>query len=143
MNDQEALLSSIHKNAAMGVISIPQAMRLPQSRPMSQALNSQLKEYRAIAAQAQRYAAAQGKTLSAPGAASRKMSGAMLRAQTLMDPSTSRLAELMIKGSTMGTVQMTRDLHQYGGKVNRDLMELGNRLLRTEESNIQQMKQFL
>ena len=124
MNDQEALLSSIHKNAAMGVISIPQAMRLPQSRPMSQALNSQLKEYRAIAAQAQRYAAAQGKTLSAPGTAARRMSGAMLRAQTVLNPSTSRLAELMIKGSTMGTVQMTRDLHQYGGKADRELMEL-------------------
>ena len=143
MNDQEALLSSIHKNAAMGIISIPQAMRLPQSRPMSQALNSQLKEYRTIAAQAQRYAAAQGKALSAPGTAARRMSGAMLRAQTVLDPSTSRLAELMIKGSTMGTVQMTRDLHQYGGKADRALMELGGRLLRTEEANIQQMKRFL
>ncbi len=143
MNYNEDFLSLIHKNAAMGVTSIPQAMRLPQSRAMHSSLSSQLQEYRTITAKAQSYANAHGKTLHTPGAASRAMSGVMLRAQTALDSSSSRLAELMIKGSTMGTVQMSRKLHQYDGKVDKDLVALGNQLLHTEEQNIQEMKRFL
>lgn len=143
MDYNEGLLSFIHKNAAMGVTSIPQAMHLPQSRSMSSALNSQLREYRTIAAKAQAYANAHGRVLHSPGAVSRAMSGAMLRAQTAMDHSPSRLAELMIKGSTMGTVQMARRLNQYGDKADQELTNLGRQLLRTEEQNIQEMKRFL
>ncbi len=142
-NPNEGLLSFIHKNAAMGVSTIPQTLSLPQSRAMGDALNSQLREYRSITAKAQAYAGAHGKVLHGPGSAARTMSGAMLRAQTALDPSTSRLAELMIRGSTMGTVQMTRRLHQYAGKADKELLELGNQLLRTEERNIQEMKRFL
>ncbi len=110
----------------MGVGAIPQAMSLPQSRAMVPALDRQLREYRAIAAQSQAYARAH-----------------MLRAQSMLDPSTSRLAERMIQGSTMGAVQMTRRLHQLTGRADPALVELGQRLLRTEEQNIQEMKRFL
>ena len=122
----------------MGVGAIPQAMSLPQSRAMVPALDRQLREYRAIAAQSQAYARAHGRReLRGPGTA------ALLRAQSMLDPSTSRLAERMIQGSTMGAVQMTRRLHQLTGRADPALVELGQRLLRTEEQNIQEMKRFL
>ncbi len=143
MTDTKELLSFIHKNAAMGVSSIPHAMSLPQSRAMQEALGTQLKEYRSITAQCQSVARESGRTLGTPSPVARTMSASMLRAQTLLDPSTSKLAEMMIQGSTMGTVQMTRRLHQYGGDVNPDVVALGQRLLRTEERNIQEMKRFL
>ena len=53
------------------------------------------------------------------------------------------MAERMIQGSTMGAVQMTRRLHQLTGRADPALVELGQRLLRTEEQNIQEMKRFL
>ena len=144
MDPSGALLSFIHKNAAMGVGAIPQAMSLPQSRAMVPALDRQLREYRAIAAQSQAYARAHGRReLRGPGTAALAMSAAMLRAQSMLDPSTSRLAERMIQGSTMGAVQMTRRLHQLTGRTDPALVELGQRLLRTEEQNIQEMKRFL
>lgn len=143
INYNEGLLSFIHKNAAMGVTTIPQVMQLPQSRAMGDTLNSQLREYRAIAAQAQQYANAHGSTLPAPGTASRAMSATVLRAQTAMDPSTSRLAELMIRDSTSGAVQITRKLHQYGNQADSELRALGDRLLQIQEQNIRQMKRFL
>lgn len=143
MNANQELLSFIHKNAAMGIGTIPQAMSLPQSRAMGQALGDQLREYRTIAARSQAYAKEQGRTLRGPNAASLAMSKAMLRAQAAMDPTTTKMAEMMIRGSTMGTVQMTRRLHQFAGKADRELLDLGQRLLRTEERNIQEMKRFL
>lgn len=143
MDPNTQLLKFIHKNAAMGVGTLPQALSLPQSRAMGAALQDQLQEYRSIAAQSQAYARQKGRRLPGPGTAALLMSGAMLRAQTALDPSTTRLAEMMIRGSTMGTVQMTRRLHQYTGSADRELLDLGKRLLRAEEQNIQQMKRFL
>lgn len=143
MNADYELLSFIHKNAAMGVGTIPQAMALPQSRGMRGALRDQLSEYRWVAAKAQDYAKAHGHSLHRPSPAVFAMSEAMLRAQTALDPSATKLAERMIRGSTMGTVQMTRRLHQLSGRADRELVDLGSRLLRAEEQNIQQMKQFL
>ena len=124
----------------MGVGAIPQAMSLPQSRAMVPALDRQLREYRAIAAQSRAHGR---RELRGPGTAALAMSAAMLRAQSMLDPSTSRLAERMIQGSTMGAVQMTRRLHQLTGRADPALVELGQRLLRTEEQNIQEMKRFL
>ena len=110
---------------------------------MVPALDRQLREYRAIAAQSQAYARAHGRQeLRGPGTAALAMSAAMLRAQSMLDPSTSRLAERMIQGSTMGAVQMTRRLHQFTGRADPALVELGQRLLRAEERNIQEMKRF-
>ncbi len=144
MTDTKELLAFIHKNAAMGISSIPQAMSLPQSRAMQNALDSQLREYRSIAANCNSVARERGTTLKPPSSIARTMSSTMLRAQTMMDPSTSKLAEMMIQGSTMGTVQMTRRLHQYAGnEVNEDVRALGQKLLKTEERNIQEMKRFL
>ena len=70
MDHDQQFLSFIHKNAAMGVSAIPQVLSLPQSRAMGQALNSQLQEYRTIAAQSQAYARKHGARLHTPGLAS-------------------------------------------------------------------------
>ena len=143
MNHNTELLSLIHKNAAMGVTTIPTAMALPQSRAMTHALDTQLNEYLNITATCQSVANSHGKKLSGPNLAARTMSDTMLKMHAAMDPSTSKLAEMMIQGSTMGTVQMTRRLHQYRGEVDHKIFDLGQRLLRTEERNIQEMKRYL
>ena len=39
----------------------------------------------------------------------------------------------MIQGSAMGTVEMTRRIHQYTGKADPELLALGSRLLHAEE----------
>lgn len=143
MNNDQKFLAFVHKNAAMGVGTIPQVLSLPQSRAMSRTLSSQLREYRCIAARSQAYARQRGTHLKGPGTAARAMSGTMLRAQTAADASTSKLAELMIRGSTMGTVQMTRRLHQLSQGTDQELKALGQQLLRAEERNIQELKRFL
>ena len=50
MNDERTFLAFIHKTAAMGVGTLPQAMGLPQSRAMVPVLQDQLRECRTIAA---------------------------------------------------------------------------------------------
>ena len=143
INYNEGLLSFIHKSAAAEVSAIPQVMQLPQSRAMGQTLTRQLQEYRTITAQAQQYANARGSTLPAPGLSSRALSAAALRARTALDPSTSHLAEMMIRERTAGSVQTARKLHQYSSRTDLELQALGARLLQAQEGDVRQMMQFL
>jgi len=143
MDNNAQLLSYIHKNAAMGTRSIPQVLSLPQSKAMSRALNSQLEEYKNIARASEECAKRLGHDVAEPSALSRSMSSMMLRMQTMTDRSTSRLAELMIQGNTMGVIQMTKRLNQYLNHADPEITDLGKKLLATEERNIQQMKTYL
>ena len=61
----------------------------------------------------------------------------------MTNQSASHIAEMMIKGSTMGTVQMTKRIHDLKDKGDQEAVELAERLLKTEENNIQQLKSFL
>ena len=71
--------------------------------------------------------------------ASSEMMSAM---KTMADHSTSKIAEMMIQGNTMGMTKSLKHLHDYHGKDER-VRDLANKLLKTEEANIQQMKKFL
>ena len=54
--------------------------------------------------------------------------------KTLADPSASNIAEMVIQGNTMGATKSTRHLGDYAGG-NREIRNLAERLLHTEEAN--------
>ena len=60
----------------------------------------------------------------------------------MMSPTDSKIAEMMIKGSTMGITKNIKNIHKYDG-MSGDIMMLANKLVATEQDNIDQMKKFL
>ena len=81
----------------------------------------------------------------AEGAGDRRpgLAGAALRTRAVLDPSTSTLAERLIRESTGGAVETARRLHQCTRDTDPALVELGRRLLAAQERTIQEMKRFL
>lgn len=138
---EEDLLQFVHKNAEMGVGTIPKVKELVDEPHMREVLDRQLAEYVQIASQAETALRRRGQRPHNPGPVSEAMSDLMLRAKTTTDRSPSHIAEVMIRGSTMGTVQMVRRIHGCAG--DEEAVGLAERLLKTEESNIQQLKAFL
>ena len=66
----------------------------------------------------------------------------MTTMKTINDKSPSKIAELMIKGNTMGVTQSIKNINDYQNGDER-ILDLSNKLLQTEQNNIEQMKQFL
>ena len=63
---------------------------------------------------------------------------------TLVDDSTSKLAELMIDGNTMGVVQMKKELSRVEqGAISDDATKLAEDVVAFQEKNIETMKTFL
>ena len=56
--------------------------------------------------------------------------------------SRSKIAEMMIQGTTMGIVKTIRHLRDYKGD-DREARGLGERLLQIQESNVEKMKAYL
>ena len=71
------------------------------------------------------------------------LAGAALRTRAVLAPSTSTLAERLIRESTGGAVETARRLHQCTRDTDPALVELGRRLLAAQERTIQEMKRFL
>ncbi len=143
MAGKTELLEFVHKNAEMGVSTIPKVKEMVEVPEMLDALDHQLKEYQEIARQAESAIRRRGGEPKGPGEVSDAMSDIMLHMKTAVDKSPSHIAEMMIRGSTMGTVQATRRIHQYADQKDREALDLADRLLETEERNIQQLKAYL
>lgn len=58
------------------------------------------------------------------------------------DSSSSHIAEMMIKGNTMGVNKMSRHIREYDGR-DKHVSMLAKKMLDTEEENIREMKVFL
>lgn len=65
-----------------------------------------------------------------------------IHSKTLLDTSTSHIAELMIQGSNRGITDMCKALNQNGG-VGGYSVEMAKELMDFEEKNIEHMKKYL
>lgn len=61
---------------------------------------------------------------------------------TLVDKSPCHIAEMLIQGSTMGVIDMTKTLKEYSDAP-QNLKDIGQELIQLEENSIQKMKQYL
>ena len=71
--------------------------------------------------------------------ASSEMMSAM---KTMADHSTSKIAEMMIQGNTMGMTKSLKHLHDYHGKDER-VRDLANKLRKTEAPKLHPRKTLL
>ncbi len=65
-----------------------------------------------------------------------------LEMQTVMDTSCSHVAELMMNGSNMGIINLTKILNSFPN-ASPAVKDLCNRFVAEEQENIQRMKGFL
>ena len=137
------LLTKVCEAADMGRDSINQVKGLTDNQPLNSALEQQCKEYDNIYNRAESILQEQGRPPKNSGAFAKVNSRIQVNLQTtLTDNVASKLADMVIKGSTMGVTKITKQLHAYDGS-NQAAKEVAQQLIQTEESNISEMKQFL
>ncbi len=136
------LLNDICKNTEMGADGIKLMQKRCKSAALHAALQHQLDEYGAIYSQASRQLGELGETPKRIPAAAKIASHLSMTAKGLRGMTSSDIAEMMVQGSTMGVIQITRQSRLCRG-CDREAAELAARLSATEERNIDDMKRFL
>ena len=135
------LLQYIYKTADMGCDGI-HAVEEHARQEMRTELMRELSEYVEIRGEADTLIQQKGDKPAGAGAMA-KMSASMMSAgQLAMDDSRSRIAEMMIQGTTMGIVKTIRHIRDYEGD-DPAVRKLAQKLLDTQEKNVEKMKAFL
>ena len=63
---------------------------------------------------------------------------------TMVDSSPSKIAEMMINGSTMGVINLEKRVKQARSEgVSEDVVKIASDMMTFEEDNIQKMKPYL
>ena len=141
MIDSNEMLRYIYETSDMGCYGIQSILDTAGEGPFHDALQEQLTEYARLREEADGRLRRRGIAPEGVGAMAKLSSRMMSGLKTLTDRSPSHIAEMMIEGNTMGMTKSIQHLHDY--KEKDDIRALANQLLKTEENNIRQMKQFL
>ncbi|MCQ5130542.1 PA2169 family four-helix-bundle protein [Butyricicoccus faecihominis] len=141
MQDIE-LLQYVHETAEMGIEGLQNVTSQIENPKLRQAVESQIVEYQDIAQQSGSMLRSKGETPKNPGLMARVSSEVMSTLETLTDNSSSKIAEMVIQGNNMGITKGLKHLHDYAGD-DKQVRGLAEKLLHTEQSNVEQMKPFL
>ena len=142
MLSETQLLNHIYQTAEMGQDGIRTVLKYAQEPGLVHALNSQLEEYQKLQNSAGAMLHARGEPPKGIGPLAKLASEAMTARKPLTDNTATNLAEMMIQGSTMGVSKSLRTIRDCDLK-DEGVRDLANRLLKTQEANIEEMKGFL
>lgn len=142
MKNSQQILSSVLKTTQMGQIGIRSVLDTRMRPGLRRALEQQLREYDQIETEAHTLASQRGWELKDLDPALRMMSNMVTRMKLSAGGSESKIADMMIQGSTKGMIKGLRNMHQFPREDSR-ISALSQKLLDTENANIRQMQAFL
>lgn len=142
MSHELSMLNTIRQGAEMGRDGVMQVIKQTSDSNFRNSLEKQLAEYQNIFDTADRILKSNGREPVSANPISKMSAQVMTSFKAMVDNSPSRLAEMMIQGSTMGVTQITKEINEYNGS-NKKVLGLAEKLLKTQENNIAEMKKFL
>ena len=142
MNANVELLQYICQNTEMGKSAIKQLIGVVEDPEFQRVVESQYREYDEIYDLAHRALEERHKEAKSVGPMAKISSYIMINVNAIADGSVSSMAEMMMKGSNKGIIEITKhlnDMHQ----VDPDVRRLAERLLKFEQINVEQLKPYL
>ncbi|MBQ8382700.1 MAG: hypothetical protein IJX47_05795 [Clostridia bacterium] len=136
------LLNRMRQNLEMGIDGIKKVIPYAQNEGFKEALSRQLTEYQGLYRESDDLLAKhQGEPKDVPVMA--KISTEVMSTMKAMAyKEDSKIAEDMVRGTATGIAKLIRHQGEYGGS-NKEVNDLCARIIRAEEKNSEEMKQYL
>lgn len=141
-NRNTEFLTKIYQNARMGCESISYVSEKTSDDELKKSLLKQHEQYNGVAQDATELLNKHGEPAKDKGPVSKAMVWSGVQMNTMADKSSDHIAEMMIQGSMMGVIDLSRNLKRYSDTES-SVQKLGEKLIEVEENNIQRMKSFL
>jgi hypothetical protein len=142
-NDQSAeILGSVYRNAEMAYEASGDVLKRCPNRKLASEITAQRERYREVAAQTRSELVRRGAVPKDYPPYAKMMSRMGIAMRTANDRSSSNIASLMIRGTTMGIIDMQHAVnrsHQAEGKIRADAQQL----LRREQDFCEHLKDYL
>ena len=143
MNDTQALLEVIYKNAEMGKKTLSPISDMNSNEEFDNVISRLIGQYAEICSEADRQLTALGwDKASGLNGMEKLMTEASLRMSTMKDRSVPHLADMVLKGGSMGVTDISKKLSEYR-TANEESRKLANSLLAVNSDVIDDMEKFL
>lgn len=142
VNNHIEFLNYIYQNAEMGIVGINDIISKVKDEEFESLLNEQKSDYENICNEAIEILKKYGKEQQELNKMAKISSYMMSMMKTMKDPSTSNLAKMMMEGSNKGIIEITEKINNFKEK-DEEIVDLANKLLETEQNNLDNLKKFL
>ena len=142
MNGNVELLNYIHQNSEMGKVTLKQLIAMVKDEDLKKTLESELNEYKSIFDLSDTELNEINKEAKGINGLAKISSYIMINLNTLRDKTPCHISEMLIQGSTMGIIDITKKLKEYKD-ADKKILDLGNKLLQFEQQNVEELKKFL
>ena len=151
--NETTLLQEVYKGAVMGSDALNQILPKVENPGLKGDLQTQLQGYQSTAAEAERQLKAMNKCPQPLPGVEKAMLWGAVTGQTLVNKETSHLAEMVIQGSNMGIVNLTKVLNSYpaagpleagaAAERRRQARTLAQQAITNEQNSITRLKPYL
>lgn len=143
METEIKMLNDIHKNADMGQDTLRHVLEASHDGKFSDVIRKQMEGYEETFRKSDEMLKARHAQQKKEAPALSKMMAHMnINMKSMQDMPTSRLAEMVIQGGTMGVTELSRQIHDYAGE-DKEVLDFARKQLKQEEKNIEELKKFL
>lgn len=145
MDESLELLQYIYECSEMGMKSSQKLLRILKEKDnkIKKLLESELKEYESFYKESEKLLKKHKIDLKSKGIFASVIANVTMEIEVAKDNSDSKIADLLIRGMTMGTIDIQKRLDHFEGEVNKDIHKLAKNLLKFQEENIEELKQYL
>ncbi len=140
--NEEKLLDEIYQNANTGIYSIDTLLPKVEDGRVTEELVSYRGKLGRIAQDARQMMAQKSQEPAETGAMSKMGIWTGVQMNTLQDRSSSHIADMVIRGNTIGITKMTREMGRASEQDPR-VRKLGEELINTQRRNIETLKKYL
>lgn len=142
-NKEAKLLNNVYKCAKMADVSIETVKEQSHEYEFKQLISRQSDEYKDIESQAAMKLYAMGEEPGGVGQITRAMMWGNVKIKTINDASASKLADMLIRGTNMGIIDIQKGLNDCKNNVDTDSEALAQRLMDTMSDNVNELKAYL
>ena len=142
INKNELLLTSIYQNVQTALQSLDNIMPSVKCDALASEISRQEGEYNIISEECEVIAKADGINIKDNNVFEKIRLWSSIKMSTLTDKSTTHIAEMLLLGTFMGTLQCIKDQSDHAG-ADEEIMNLLNKLMKLEENNIETLKTYL
>ena len=145
MNETNELLEEVYKTAAMGRFSIMKLIEALKEKDnkIKGYLEELLEDYRDYEDQSKELLLKENIKPMEENAISKLMASMGIQKEVKGDNSDAAMAEMLIQGISMGSIEMEKQVKNYKDRVEKDDMKLAKKFLKFQEKAIEELKKYL
>lgn len=145
MNENNELLEYIYENADMGVKSCTNLINILNGKDnkIKKIVEGELKGYENFLKKSKKLLKKKGIEPKTKSGMADLMSKVGMNMEMMKDNSDARVADMLIKGFTMGDVDISKKIDRFEGDADKEILALAKEMLKFGKENINLLKPYL